>query len=245
MNLGLEYLGRKKITPWRDTHLKLTGSCVGLLQIRFLLDWLFSSGEMHLPESSVRKCFPSPSVQGNMGVQIVSCGPDTNAENIKFGYLKMINSAHKRIYIQTPYFVPDDAMLQCLMLAARSGIDVRIMIPGVPDKKYVYAITLSYMEDLLKCGARVYLHPGFIHSKTIVIDSCAASVGTANFDVRSFDLNFEVNAFVYDREFALKNIEVFMTDAGECKELTYESFRKRNGLRKAEESLFRLFAPLA
>ncbi len=245
MNLGLEYMGMKKISPWRDTHLKLSGSCVSMMQIRFLLDWLFSSGETFQLETSSKKFFPTPSKSGNMGVQIVSSGPDTGAESIKCGYLKMINSAHKRIYIQTPYFVPDDSMQQCLMLAAQSGIDVRIMIPGLPDKGYVYAITLSYMEELLKCGAKVYLHPGFIHSKTIVIDSYVSSIGTTNFDVRSFNLNFEVNAFVYDRDFALKNVDVFMADASECKELTYESFQKRNLFRKMGESIFRLFAPLA
>lgn len=245
MNLGLEYMGMKKISPWRDTHLKLTGSCVSMLQIRFLLDWLFSSGESFSLETSRRIFFPKPLKTGNMGVQIVSSGPDTDGESIKYGYLKMINSAHRRIYIQTPYFVPDDSMQQCLMLAAQSGIDVRIMIPGIPDKGYVYAITLSYMEELLKCGAKVYLHPGFIHSKTIVVDSYVSSIGTTNFDVRSFNLNFEVNAFVYNRDFALQNIDVFLKDASECTELTYESFQKRNLFRKMGESIFRLFAPLA
>ncbi len=245
MNLGLEYLGKKKITPWRDTHLKLKGTCVNMLQIRFLLDWMFSCGETLPPENSLRDFFPTSDTHGSSGVQIVSGGPDSEKENIKYGYLKMINSAHHRIYIQTPYFVPDESMLQCLILAVQSGVDVRLMIPGIPDKGYVYAITLSYVEELLKCGAKVYLHPGFIHAKTMVIDSFVTSVGTANFDMRSFALNFEINAFVYDRDFALKNALTFEKDAADCRELTYQTFRKRNLFRKIAERILQLFAPLA
>ncbi len=245
MNLGMEYMGKKKITPWRDSHIKLIGTSVNMLQIRFLLDWMFSCEETLSGETDFQNLFPSSDAQGTTGVQIVSGGPDSDGESIKYGYLKMINSAHQRIYIQTPYFVPDESMLQCLILAARSGVDVRLMIPGIPDKSYVYAITLSYVEELLKCGGRVYLHPGFIHAKTIVVDSFVSSVGTSNFDVRSFALNFEINAFVYDRDFALKNIRTFHRDAADCRELTYESFRKRNVFRKITERILRLFAPLA
>ncbi len=245
MNLGMEYMGKKKITPWRDSHIKLTGACVNLLQIRFLLDWMFSCEET-LPEANrLKEFFPPADLSGTSGVQIVSGGPDSDGESIKYGYLKMINSAHQRIYIQTPYFVPDESMLQGLILAARSGVDVRLMIPGIPDKSYVYAITLSYVEELLKCGVRVFLHPGFIHAKTIVVDSFVSSVGTANFDVRSFALNFEINAFIYDRSFAMENIRVFHKDASVCQELSYETFRRRNVFRKITERIFRLFAPLA
>jgi cardiolipin synthase len=248
MNLGIEYMGHHpKVTPWRDTHLRIEGSCVYFLQIRFLLDWCFSSKEQFdLKQKSLfTDLFPESRAKGQAGVQIVSSGPDATTEAIRDGYVKLINTARERIYIQTPYFIPDDLVRHCLKIAARSGVDVRLMLPGVPDKKFVYTMTLSYVEELLASGIRVYFYGGFIHSKTIVVDGIMASVGTTNFDIRSFDLNFEVNAFIYDGDFSQRCEEAFFTDIKKSREEIFENFIKRPWFKKWGERLCRLLSPIS
>lgn len=246
INIGEEYMGlHPKIHPWRDTHIKLRGGSVSMLQLRFLLDWNFSSSEnISFDDPQVFDCYfpPKEFHDGNMAVQIVSSGPDTGQDSIKNGYLKMITDAKETLYIQTPYLIPDETMLQSLRIAAASGVDVRVMVPGVPDKNFVYAITLSYIEELLRAGVRVYLHKGFIHSKTIVMDELASSVGTTNFDIRSFSLNYEVNAFIYDEGFAARCKEVFRQDMDDCIEMTWEEFKKRGIGTRMIESICRLLA---
>ncbi len=196
-NIAKEYLGQKKrFGYWRDTHIRLTVGSVQDLNARFLLDWRFASKEA----VSVEDIFFRPTKpKGSAGVQIVSSGPDTPHEEIKRALMKMITSARKNIYIQTPYFVPDHPILESLKMAAQSGIDVRIMIPAQPDHIFVYWATYAYIGELLKAGCRVYIYDnGFLHSKVMVVDGEVMSVGSANFDRRSFKLNFEANAIVYD-----------------------------------------------
>ncbi|HPV85461.1 MAG TPA: cardiolipin synthase, partial [Sedimentibacter sp.] len=196
-NVGNEYMGlNNKIGYWRDTHLKISGDAVIDLQTRFFLDWSHASKQelMFLP-----KYFPDNRIQGKVGIQIISSGPDKSDEVIKSNYVKMINSAKKSILIQTPYFIPDASVFEAIKIAAASGVDVRIMIPCKPDHPFVYWATYWYCGGLLKYGVKVYIYEyGFLHAKTLVIDGTVASVGTANFDVRSFKLNFECNAVIYD-----------------------------------------------
>lgn len=244
MNIGLEYMGLKELNPWRDTHLKIVGSAVYSLQAQFLGD-LISSKKRNQISKDYKEYFPEINFPGNKCMQILTSGPKWGKEKIKFSFIKMINQAKKSIYIQTPYFVPDKALKTSLKIAALSGVDIRIMIPGKPDKKYVYYITLSHIEELLKCGIKFYVHNGFLHSKTIVTDCEITSIGTTNFDIRSFSLNYEINAFIYDRDFASKNIEAFLDDMKKSKELTLEEFQKRSILRKLSEKIFKLFSPLA
>lgn len=243
MNIGLEYMGLKELTPWRDTHLKIEGSAVYSLQAQFLGDLISSKCDHNLFKYS--EYFPEINFPGNKCMQIITSGPESGKENIKLSFIKMINLAKKSIYIQTPYFVPDETLKTGLKIAALSGVDVRIMIPGKPDKKYVYYITLSHIEELLKCGVKFYIHSGFLHSKTIVTDCEITSIGTTNFDIRSFSLNYEVNAFIYDKEFAAKNVNTFLEDIKNCKPLTMEEFKKRGILRKISEKILKLFSPLA
>ena len=148
------------------------------------------------------------------------------------------------MYIQTPYFVPDQAFLTAVQMAAQSGVDVRVMIPGMPDKQYVYHTTMSYVGELLDAGARVFLYPGFIHSKTMVVDDAVSTIGTANIDIRSFQLLFEINAFMYSRDMAVECRNIFSTDATVCRELTPEDYKKRGILKVIEEGFFRLFSPI-
>lgn len=242
-NIGNEYVQiTRKFGYWRDTHLRLTGSCVQDMQSRFILDWRVASKEnLTLPQAY----FDDPASCGTTGIQIVSCGPDSTKEEIKHGYLKMISSAKKNIYIQTPYFVPDLSILESLKNAAFSGVDLRIMIPRMPDHFFVYWATYSYVGILLDAGVKVYIYDnGFMHAKTICTDGQVASVGSANFDIRSFKLNFEVNAFVYDSS-VVKDLEAFFEkDIHHCHELTKEMYEKRSIMIKFKESISRLLSDL-
>ncbi|MBQ9931315.1 MAG: cardiolipin synthase [Firmicutes bacterium] len=244
-NVGNAYVDRSnKFGHWRDTHLKLEGSCVQDINARFILDWRFAHKEEE--ELPLSEAYAEPAVSaGTTGIQIVASGPDSGREEILHGYLKMISNAKKNIYIQTPYFVPDNSLQEALRNAIYSGVDVRIMIPNQPDHPFVYWATYSYVGDLLEAGARVYTYEGgFLHAKTICADGEAASVGSANFDIRSFRLSFEANAFIYDSEEAVKMEKIFEEDILHSRALTIRDYRKRSWKIKFKESFSRLFSEL-
>lgn len=241
MNIGDEYMNRapRRKLNWRDTHIRIEGEAVEYVQRCFAMDWEFSTGkELPVKRSEVpMQCAETP-------MQIVASGPDSKDEEIKCGMIKMIYAAKKYIYIQTPYFVPDQAFLTAIQTAAQSDVDVRVMIPGIPDKKYVYHTTMSYAGELLDAGVKVYLYPGFIHSKTITVDDKIMTVGSANIDIRSFQLLFEVNAFIYSVEKASESCRIFKNDMMACRELTMEEYKKRGFVRMVKEGFFRLFSPI-
>ncbi|MCI1590061.1 cardiolipin synthase [Heyndrickxia oleronia] len=242
-NIGDEYLGlNKRFGYWRDTHLKITGKAVYAMQTRFILDWnQASSKEIRYEE----RYFPDIPSIGYTDVQIVSSGPDSEWEQIKNGYIKMINSAKKYIFMQTPYFIPDDSLLNAIKIAILSGVDVRLMIPNKPDHMFVYWATYSYVGELLKTGAKVYIYDnGFIHAKMLVVDGKIATVGTANIDNRSFRLNFEVNAFLYSHHISKKLEKIYMDDMGKSKELTLEEYLLRPKWIRFKESISRLLSPI-
>ncbi|QTD39596.1 cardiolipin synthase [Sporosarcina sp. Te-1] len=243
-NVGDEYLGlNKRFGYWRDTHLRIEGSAVHPLQTRFILDWNQASEKHNIIYDE--RLFPAIPRKGSVGLQIVSSGPDAEWEQIKDGYLKMIFLAKEYIYIQTPYFIPDVSFLDALRIACLSGVDVRIMIPNKPDHMFVYWATYSNVGKLLKAGAKVYIYEnGFIHAKQIVVDDELSTVGTANIDVRSFKLNFEINAFIYDREKSHELAELFEQDMQLCTELTYELYLNRSRGIKIKESVSRLLSPI-
>ena len=243
LNIGDEYLGKsKKFGFWRDIHLKIQGSALYYLQFRFLLDWEFCTGEKNVFKDTY---FPKIDIEGKAGVQIVSSGPDSKWASVKQGYFKMIMGAKKKIYIQTPYFVPDDSIIEALKVAALSGIDVRVMVPCKPDHPFVYWATMSYVGELLEAGVKCYTYlKGFLHSKLVIIDGCVGSVGTANMDIRSFKMNFEVNAFIYDEE-VVKSLEKgFLLDLKDSKEVTITEYARRSPILKFKESISRLLSPL-
>lgn len=243
-NVGDEYLGlNRKFGYWRDTHLRIEGSSVHPLQTRFILDWNQASTNSDIEYSD--RYFPAIPLKGSVGIQIVSSGPDSEWEQIKNGYLKLMAMAKDYIYIQTPYFIPDASFMDTLRIACLSGIDVRIMIPNKPDHAFVYWATYSYVGQLLKAGAKVYIYDnGFLHTKMIVVDNEASTVGTANIDVRSFKLNFEVNAFIYDRETSRELAELFEQDMILSTELTMDLYNERTRLIKMKESFSRLLSPI-
>lgn len=245
-NVGNEYLGlSKKFGYWRDTHLRITGEAVNALQLRFILDWNSQSHRNNIEYSS--KYFPNNAEgkTGNIGVQIASSGPDESWEQIKYGYLKMISMAEKDIYIQTPYFIPDEAFMDALKIAALGGVNVNIMIPCKPDHPFVYWATYKNVASLLEAGAKVYLYEnGFLHAKTLTIDDEITSVGTTNMDNRSFTLNFEVNAFVYNDHLAKEVRQSFEEDLKVCSELTKERYEQRGLWIKFKESISQLLSPI-
>ncbi|MCU9612542.1 cardiolipin synthase [Caldibacillus lycopersici] len=243
-NVGDEYLGlNKKFGFWRDTHLRIRGNAVHATQIRFILDWNQASNRNDIYYA--KNYFPEIKHTGNVPIQIVTSGPDSEWEQIKHGYIKMIATAKKSIYIQTPYFIPDATILDILRIAALSGVDVKIMIPNKPDHMFVYWATYSYIGELLKAGARIYIYEnGFVHAKMIVVDEDAASVGTANIDVRSFKLNFEVNAFMYDGKTAKRLADIYKQDIEKSRELTYQEYLKRPLIIRFKEQISRLLSPI-
>ncbi len=245
INIGDEYLGLDKTkTPWRDTHLRIEGSSVATLQLRFLMDWQHLTDEKMDDRAAVKKFFSSRKFDGSSAMQIVSSGPDSPAQQIKYGFIKMMTGAKKSLFIQTPYLIPDDTVLDALKIAVNSGVDVRVMIPGIPDKKFVYYATLSYVEELLQAGIRVYAYNGFLHSKMVVADHAISTLGTTNMDLRGFSLAFEVNAFIYDPDFSDQCAQMFLRDIECCRELDLKSFHKRSFWSKMKESIFRLLSPL-
>ncbi len=245
-NIGDEYLGRDpKFGEWRDTHIRLTGSCVIDLSMRFLLDWRYTTKEnLDLAKYFTKKREKST---GNVGIQIVSSGPDiTELDEIKYGYMKMIQKARDYVYIQSPYLILDKTLMETLKVACLSGVDVRIMIPSKPDHPFVYWASYSYAGELLNYGAKIYTYGGdaFLHAKTIVYDDSVASIGTANMDIRSFELNFEVNAFIYSEEKAREQRMIFERDIENSREITREIYESRSTYIKIKESISRLLSPV-
>lgn len=241
-NIGDEYLGKdNKFGYWRDTHLRIYGDAVRNMQTRFILDWNQASRNDILYEDRFYVGAPA----GDVGVQIVSSGPDSDWEQIKYGYIKMILSAKEYVYIQTPYFIPDESLMDAVRIATLSGVKVKIMIPNKPDHPFVYWATLSYTGELLNAGAEIYIYQnGFLHAKTIVVDGKISSVGTANIDVRSFILNFEVNAFLYDQGIAQKLVEAFQNDIELSTQMTAKLYAKRSLVIRFKESVSRLLSPI-
>lgn len=246
MNVGVEYCGHHKtLTPWRDTHLRITGSAVWFLQERFIVDWAYSSSTDPQKTATVQTYFPTPVQTGNTGIQIISSGPDTiNESPIKSGILAMLYSAQKRISIQTPYFSPGESIADALRIAARSNIDVRLMIPRLKDYDIVHRATLGYARDMLEAGVKVYLYNGFIHAKTIAIDNTVATIGTTNITNRSFILDFEVNAFIYNESFVKQCEAIFDADSEDSELLPQDYFTRQSPLTRASYNLARLLAPM-
>ncbi len=244
-NVGDEYLGKdKKFGYWRDTHIKFKGSAVKDLNLRFLADWRYATKE-EVDLSHMLEISDENIGEPNTGMQIVSSGPNlSDRYEIKLAYLKMIQRAKKYLYIQSPYLIIDKSISDSLKLASASGVDVRIMTPGKGDHPFVYWANLVYAGDLLEYGVKIYHYDrsAFLHAKTVVIDDEICSIGTANMDTRSFELNFEVNAFIYSETISKQQKSEFEKDILKSEELTLEKYQNRSRGVKIKESLSRLFS---
>ena len=229
---------------WRDTHLRIQGGAVGSLQSSFLLSWNFASNDELEIEDHL---FPNvkPETQEPVAIQMAASGPDTDWANIMEAIFCAMNSARERIYLTTPYFMPNNAIFTALTTAARSGVDVRVILPYESDSWAAQYASDSYIEQCLESGIKIYRYcRGFVHAKTMVVDDMLSTIGTANLDYRSFALNFEINALIYNKKVNEDMAQIFMNDLNDCEEVELERWRNRGIRRKLKELFSRLWAPL-
>lgn len=227
---------------WRDTHLRIMGESVKSLQIHFLMTWEFvSHKKIELEESF----FPKDNCEECVAMQIAASGPDTDWANIMEVIFTAIVTAEKYVYLTTPYFIPNEQILTALQVAAKSGVDVRLLIPKDSDSWTAKHATNSYIECLLEADVKIYRYcKGFIHAKTMVVDDVFATVGTTNLDYRSFNINFEINAVIYNEEKSLELKADFMQDLEVSEIIDHDRWLNRPKIEKLKESYCRLWAPL-
>lgn len=251
-NIGDQYLGESpKFGYWRDSHLRVDGQAAVTMEIRFAMDWNTSCRRSHLPNYSLDDEMQQfdlhrPSNDPHeVAMQIVSSGPDNQDFAIRRGYQRLISLSRHYLYIQSPYLIPEASVLEALVIAAKSGVDVRIMFPSMPDHPFVYRASEYYAKYLVNQGVCVFKYDnGFIHAKTMVADDRLASVGSANMDYRSFSLNFEVNAFLYHRGMAKQLKQAFEKDLEQSTEVTPEYFASQSNWRKFKQYFSRLLSPI-
>lgn len=241
-NISDHYLdGLKGVGKWRDTNIKVQGHAVGSLQLIFTSDWLSLTNEKldHPDYHQTRE------IKSRLSMQISQSSPESEWPTIYQAFFAAVTNAKKRVYITTPYFMPPASILTAIKVAALSNIDVRLIIPDKSDVHIPRWASFAYIQQLLEAGIRVYLYQdGFIHSKVILVDDDFTSIGTTNFDFRSFDTNFEVNAFIYNTEIAQSVEKQFKTDITHSREINIKEWRRRSGWSKIKESIAHLFAPL-
>jgi cardiolipin synthase len=243
VNIADRYLTGNKLGMWRDTFMRIEGPAIHGLQYAFLTDWFFVSRQL----LSGDHFFPSiPPISGfDNVIQIVTSGPDSDWENIQQGIFVAITSAIKYVYVQTPYFMPTDIIISALQTAALGGVDVRVMIPERTDTFMTQSCSYSYITQSLEAGVKIYLYrDAFMHSKAIVVDDQISTIGSANMDFRSYEQNFELNAFIYDEKAAVTLRDVFLEDQKKCTEITLEEWNNRPISTRVKESVARLFSPL-
>ncbi len=227
---------------WRDTHLRIAGEAIKTLQIHFFTTWDFVTKQKFKTSLDY---FPKLSQKNNIGIQIAASGPDTDWANIMEAIFTAIATAREYVYITTPYFVPNDEIITVLQVASKSGVDVRLIIPKESDSWVVKHATNSYLEKLFDANIKVYRYTkSFIHAKTMVVDDVFSTVGTTNMDYRSFNINFEVNAFIYDVETSKLLKQHFLEDLDDSEMIIDKQWAHRSKLEKFKESFCRLWSPL-
>ncbi len=246
INIGDEYLGEDpKLGYWRDTHLEVRGPCVYDLQRTFAVDWAFVSGT---PLMEVEPYTPQDVISAGAAsehMQIIASGPDATWDAVQEVFFTVMAAAKNRIYITTPYFIPDPGIAIALKTAALSGLDVRIILPYVSDSKIVHWASLSYLKDFLLAGVRCYQYrKGFVHAKTVIIDDMVGTVGTANMDMRSFFSNFEIMAVLYEYD-SIERLEMdFEQDLLDSIEIDPQQFLNRSRFIRGREVIARVLSPL-
>ncbi|QDV47621.1 Major cardiolipin synthase ClsA [Stieleria neptunia] len=240
-NVGDEYIGmHPRLTPWRDTHLSISGPAVLATQLAFVEDWYWATESM--PDVTWE---PQPSMEHDRMVFVLPSGPADDYETCGLFFTHAINSADDRIWIATPYFVPDEGVITALQLAALRGVDVRVLIPGIPDKPWIKLAAMSYVNQVLQAGVKVYEYgDGFLHQKVVLVDEYASAIGTANFDNRSFRLNFEITVLTIDDDFTSEVEQMLLNDFAHSKEITPDDLAARRWWSVAGSQIARLFAPI-
>ena len=241
MNIADRYIDGLNWGKWRDTHARIEGKGVQGLQSVFLIDWYFVSQTL----ITSRKYFPSLDNFGNAPMQIVNSGPLNDENELSHGITQAIYDAKKFVFIQSPYFLPPEGMLNALKAAAIRGVDVRVMMSEKSDVPLVQYASKSFIKEMLKAGVKVYFYTkGFLHSKLMIFDDSLTLIGSANFDSRSFEQNFEIEAFIYDSKVTEDAVDIFAVDQKSSHEQYLKDWIKRPVLKRFVESIFRLFAPL-
>lgn len=244
MNIALRYVKGTARQTWRDTHLRIRGGAVYAIQRAFLVDWYFVSRTL----VTDRRYYPpvDKTIDNNCLTQIVTSSPVSPWPDIMQGYVRVLLQAHRYVYMESPYFLPTEPVLFAMRTAALSGVDVRLIVPRHGDAKLVEWASRSYLMEVIEAGVKVYLYePGFNHSKILVSDDNLSSCGSTNIDFRSFENNFEANAFFFNEGMALRLKKVFLTDQAQSTlvdDVSY--FIKRPFLQRLLESLVRLLSPL-
>jgi cardiolipin synthase len=230
---------------WRDTHVMIEGPAVNSLQYHFIANWNFCTDEtLEINRMFFPNIFEKKENHEDL-VQIVAGGPDYPTSGIMLSFFTAIVNAKERVYITSPYFIPNESIYDALKKAALSGKDTRLLLPGISDSKIVNAAARSYFKDLLSCGVRIFLYQkGFIHAKTMVVDQNLSIVGSANMDGRSFDLNFEINAVVYSKKICGELSEAYLNDINYSEELSVKEWEKRAWWRELLDDIARLLSPI-
>lgn len=244
MNIADRYIdGGAKFDRWRDTHLRLTGPVVRALRYSFAIDWNFMG--QPLLENDMDQVYRPDVDAPRAGAQLLTSGPTSQWSNVAFMFHKAIASAKKRVYIQTPYFLPTEGLLKALQVAALAHVDVRVMIPRRSDSRMLTLASYSYIAESLKAGIKIYFYDaGMLHAKSMIIDDEFSSVGSTNFDFRSFEHNFESNVFIYSQEVNSRLSDIFHEDLRQSTRVTPFEWRKRPYTQKAFESIIRLLSPI-
>ncbi|MEW9625766.1 cardiolipin synthase [Rhodanobacter geophilus] len=239
LNVGDEYLGLKPpLAPWRDTHLEIRGPAVADLQQLFADDWQWITG-------APPPLHPAPAADGDARVLAIASSPADAQETGSLFFVAAINAAHRRIWLTTPYFVPDSAVRAALRLAVLRGVDVRVLIPARPDHRTVFLASTLHAHHALRAGVRLFRYqPGFVHQKVLLVDDDCAAVGSINLDSRSFRLNFEASALVLDRGFAAEVEAMLHADFDRAREVDEHEYLDAPYLRRVAMHVARLFDPL-
>lgn len=247
MNIGKQYANMaEKKNPWRDTQVRLTGACSKILTDYFLSDWLCAvrKNECGYYLSEIKKNGNKEDHATKNFCQFIVGGVDNTRESSKMVYLSLIRSAKEKIRIQSPYFIPDPSILDALKVAAASGVEVEIMIPGIKANFFIEPITNYYCGQLLEHGAKIYKYNGYIHAKTLTVDNELCAIGSVNMDIRSLTVDDEVCGVFYQNDFVKEYVAIFERDIENTFPYTKEKFESRTGWDRILESFFLLFSPL-
>lgn len=242
MNIADRYLTGGKFPFWRDLHLRVTGPILRSLIHSFDTDWTFMG--RNIPDGTAQHVSPDPTMPV-LGMQLITSGPTNHWSNVGLVFLKAIGNAKRCIYIQTPYFLPTEGLLRALQAAALSKIDVRIILPRYPDSNMLRYASASYIAECLRAGIKIYLYEkGMLHSKMLIVDDEFVTIGSTNFDFRSFEHNFESNLFIYSKEFNQQASDQFFLDLNDSTRVLPYDWKRRPRMQKALESFTRLFSPI-
>jgi len=242
LNLDVEQIEPPAFDRWRDTHLRMVGEAAWALQGSFIISWFNTTGQ----KVTGKKYFPAVETTNFMPVQVTQSGPDSQWKAIRQLYFLMIMSAGEKLYMQSPFFIPDESILEALKAAALAGVDVQLMFtPRGSTYQIPYRAAHTYFKDVAEAGAKVYLYEaGYFHPKTLNVDNAVISIGTANMDIRSFSLNYEACAVVYDEEKAKELEAQFFEDLQHCKEWTLEEYNSSSATHRFVDSVYRLTSPI-